>query len=474
MKRSSLVGPLILILLGALFLLNNLRPELPLLDLLATFWPFLLIGWGVLRLAEILYWAAAGKPLPAAGVSGGEWAVIVLLCVIGSGLYMARRHVSNWPWHRIRVEGVEVFGETYDFTVGEQKKMVGKTPRVLVENFRGNARIVGADTEEIKVSGRKTVRAYHQHRATEADRKTPLEIVTQGDVTVVRTASEQVRDEYRVSTDLEIAVPRGARVEGRGRSGDFDVTDIDGAVEISSDNAGVRLNKIGGSVRVDLRRSDLIRASDIKGGVELKGRGQEVDLENIGGQVNVKGSYTGEVHFKNLARPLYFEGPHSELRVEQVPGHIRMALGDLTAHNLVGPVRLNAKSRDVQISGFTQSLEISVDRGDIDLRPGKGPLPKMKVETHSGNVVLALPAAAAFDLKATTKRGEVQNDFGTPLRVEAGGDGKSRGETLLGSTGAGPELRLTTSRGAITVRKATAEDEADPASKTFRLKVEQQ
>ena len=59
-----------------------------------------------------------------------------------------------------------------------------------------------------------------------------------------------------------VTVPRGASIEGRGRSGDFDITDIGGGVVIASDNAGVRLNKIGGGAKVDVKRSDIVRAVD--------------------------------------------------------------------------------------------------------------------------------------------------------------------------------------------------------------------
>jgi len=83
--RRSLTGPLILILIGVAFLTRNLWQEVPLFQLVAQYWPFLLIAWGVLRLLEVLLEAARSKPLPTGGLSGGEVALIVLLCVIGSG-----------------------------------------------------------------------------------------------------------------------------------------------------------------------------------------------------------------------------------------------------------------------------------------------------------------------------------------------------------------------------------------------------
>jgi len=56
MRRGSVIGPLILIGLGILFLFRNLWPDIPLVDMISRFWPFLLIAWGGIRLLEILFW----------------------------------------------------------------------------------------------------------------------------------------------------------------------------------------------------------------------------------------------------------------------------------------------------------------------------------------------------------------------------------------------------------------------------------
>src|SRR5437899_12782166 len=50
-RRVSLVLPIILITIGALFLLHNWRPTFDLLPILATYWPLILIfiGFGKIR-----------------------------------------------------------------------------------------------------------------------------------------------------------------------------------------------------------------------------------------------------------------------------------------------------------------------------------------------------------------------------------------------------------------------------------------
>ena len=57
-------------LIGALFLLNNFRPDLISWGAIARYWPLILIVWGALRLIELLMWRLRGAALPARGVSG--------------------------------------------------------------------------------------------------------------------------------------------------------------------------------------------------------------------------------------------------------------------------------------------------------------------------------------------------------------------------------------------------------------------
>jgi hypothetical protein len=458
MRRGSVIGPLILIGIGGLFLLRNLWPEIPYVDIISRYWPFVLIAWGGLRLIEILMWAIMDKPIPRNGISGGEWMLVFLICVIGGTMYTARHYAGWFPargaWRGVVME----MGESYDYTLNPAEKPCVKNCRVLIESFRGNARIVGtADATGVKASGHETIRSFQQADADKANKDMPLELVQQGDQVIIRTNQDRVSDRMRVTSDLEISVPAGSSIEAHGRYGDFDIQAITGTVDITSDNAGVRLENIGGNVRIDLRRSDIIRAMDVKGSIDLKGRGQDLELQNISGQVTVAGTYVGQIQLHNLAQPLRYEDPQITISCEKLPGQIHMASGELTGNNLIGPVRVNGRSRDVQLSDYTQSLDLSLDRGDITLRPGKT-APKMEVHTRSGDIDLALPAGSKFDLKASTDRGEAHNDYGGPLTV----DESHRGATIQGSNGGGPQIRLETGRGAVTVRRASEEETTFP------------
>ena len=437
MRGRSFAGPMLLVIVGGLFLWRNLHPETQIFDLVAEYWPFLLIAWGLIRLIEV-FLSEGQRHL---GLTGGEVVLVVMICLFGVGLFeVHQRGIRFTP---------EIFGEQYDYPISAHASMAG-VKRIVFENPRGNIRVTGGDGQEITVTGRKLIRTYSRSEADRTHGSTPLELVPQGDALIVRSNQDRVPEHQRMSDDLEVTAPRGVAIEARGQSGDFEITDIAGNLELTSGRADVRLSRISGNTRLEIGRSEVVRAIDIKGDIQLDGGGSDVEMQNISGQVTIHGGYRGTLDFKNLSKPLQFEGTrNTELRVEAVPGSINMDLGGFTARDVVGPVRLVTRSRDIRLEGFTNSLNLDTERGDIELQPGRNPLPRMEVHSAVGRIDLVLPDKAGFELLATAERGEAINDFGPPLQKQVEG----RTATLKGTVGSGPMIRITADRGSVSVRK---------------------
>jgi hypothetical protein len=115
---------------------------------------------------------------------------------------------------------------------------------------------------------------------------------------------------------------------------------------------------------------------------------------------------------------------------------------------------IEAQSKDVQLSGFTQHLSLRLDRGNIELRPGKEPVPPMTVVLRAGDIELALPPQARFNLNATARQGEIQNDYSeTGIKVDQDGDDDRGRASAVSVNTAGPEINLLTERGVIRLRR---------------------
>lgn len=447
--RGSITGPLFIIGLGVIFLLHAISPQFPLVDWLGQYWPYLLILWGTLALIEVSFRSLRSGPVPYNGVSGGAWLVVVLICLVGVSFFEFQRPDSWWQntdWGR----GIDTaFGQEHQYSVNTTQKGVGAEPHILIENFRGDAKVMGVDGTQLRVSGHKIIRALKDGVADESDANTPVEVAVEGQNVIIRCNQGKAAYRTSITTNLDLSVPRGASVEIDNSAGDLDLSSIGGNVTLRSGTSGMRLQDIGGNVTVESRRSDLIRCTNIKGNVDLRGHGSDIELNQVAGQVSVDGDYTGTVSLRAIDKPARVQNSRTNLQVQTIPGEIRLDRGSLNVQNAVGPLRVNAHSTDVSLESISNAIEVSVDRGDVDLKPVRLPLGRITVHAHSGNIDLALPAEATFALNADTDSGQVENDFGDVLKEQSSG----RGARLEGAVGVGASVELVTGRGTISVRK---------------------
>ena len=443
MRPRSITGPLILVVIGVLFLLNNLGHDIPFWSYLADYWPFLLIGIGVIRLAEVLFYFSRGSSLPLRS-GGGGWIWILVIFALPAIWFSA----NGIRLGRLGAPGsVGILGSVFDYGVTANSPADGVT-RLVLDNINGDLTVHGDESSEVKVSGHKTVRAFSHSDADRADKETAVHLERQGDSLVLRADEPTHSGMLSISTDLDIVVPKGLNVEARGR-GDMNIEDMAGTVSVTQSRGDVRLSNIGKDVRVEASRGGLVRAAAVKGTVDLQGRGGDVQLEDVAGQVTINGEFSGTLEFRGLAKAIHFQSSHSDFRAEQVPGSITMDLGNLKMDNVVGPVKFRTGNRDIDATDITNSIEFNVDRGDIQIAESKAPLPKMDIQTRNGDLTLTLPEGAPFDLDGRTGAGEGNNEYGEPLSNHSDG----RSAYIRGKVGSGPTLVLVTDRGTLAIKK---------------------
>ncbi len=450
--RRSIGGPVVVIAIGALFLLNNFRPDIFTWRALGQFWPFLLIGFGIIRLLEVLSDAARARPLQGSFMSGGGIVLFVLACL----LLWSVSKTTRGRWHGppfIHVNSMDMFGEEFDFDVKQDLPVTTGDARLVLDGLRGNITVAGDDSSSVAVSGHKSIHAFSHNSADEASHRTQLEIVRNGNDIVVRSTGlgSTGHSEIRVAYDIDIKVPRRMSLATQGATENVTVESLDGNVDVSGDSGNIILTSIGGNARVETsRRKDLVRAVGVKGTLDLRGTGTDLQIEDVTGPVSIQGTYFGTLDFRNLAKPLHFESEQTDLRVEKLPGSISMDLSDFRANNVTGPLHLRCQSRDVHISDSSNELEVIVDRGDIEINPQRTPLAKIDVRVKAGDIDLTLPGKSPFDLHAHTVQGDVDNQFGDGISSTEEG----RSASLKSDASVGPAVTVTTDRGRITVKKS--------------------
>ncbi|MBV9085056.1 MAG: hypothetical protein JOZ62_20450, partial [Acidobacteriaceae bacterium] len=225
--RASVVGPLILIGIGLLFLIHTLAPEFHIFDLFAQYWPYFLILWGAAQLLEIFVRAARGAPISPAYVSGGLWFIVLLFCILGM-ISFHIHHASPWWEHLNWQRGVQFMGEEHDYAIDPIRKPLLKAPHIVIENFAGDARIAGADASDLVVNGRKAIRAIDPGDADRVNKQTPVQVLVQGDRVLIRCNQDKAGMRTPIATNLDLSVPKDASIEANGRHGEFDISSISG------------------------------------------------------------------------------------------------------------------------------------------------------------------------------------------------------------------------------------------------------
>lgn len=468
MRRGSIVAPLLLIGIGGLFLARNIFPDLPLLDYLAQYWPFLLILWGAVRLIEIAIMSARGVRLPRVGLSGGEWMLVIFLCMFGISLHAVRGFSSWLPADVGNFVRWEVLGDSYQYAVTAEAAGVSASPRIVIDYLVGTARIVGGDTDKVTITGHQTIRSMDQATADRASQDARIDVTREGNNLTIRhlgasrgggeifIGRRRSRNDRGIRADLDIVVPKGATIVATSRDGDVDISAITGAVDVKSVRGSVRLENIGGSARIETNGSDLVRAVNVKGTLDLKGSGQDIDIEKISGQVTIAGSWSGLGQLRELAQPIHWDGQQTDFNAQALPGEIRLSIGDLSANRVTGPFRIQSSNKDVTLMDIAGSTTVNLQRGDVRISAANVPVSDTSVRIEGGRVELTLPDKARFNLNAVAERGEAYNDFGPSVQQH----NDDRRATLR-SSGGGPTIDVHVQRGDVTIRSTGGNATAD-------------
>ena len=447
-QRRSMAGPLVLIIVGVLLLLRTMGIlRWSAMHAFARFWPLLLILWGVVKLWEYQQARRQGLRPPRIG-AGGVFLIIVLIVF---GLAATKTSRVNWGALRDEIniddEDFNFFGHTYNFD-DELSQPFPSGGSLHVVDDRGSVNVNVSDGEQIKVVVRKHVEADDQQSADKYNAQTKPKITVSGNVVTLNSNNQGAR-EHTVLTEMDVYVPRKAPVSISSRRGDVNVNGRDGDIDISNQRGQVSLEDLSGDASLRLEHSSL-RAERIAGNLSVEGRANNVDVRDVGGSVRLNGEFMESVKLSKIARGVTFKSSRTDMQFSKLDGELDLDSGDLHANSLNGPLRLLTRSKDIRIDQVSGDARVEDENGSIELQlraPGN-----VQIHNHKGDVQLALPAKAGFQVDARALGGEIQSEFGE-LKVENGNE-QAVARGTIGDGGL--HLLITNEHGTIEIRKAAA------------------
>jgi len=451
--RRSMAGPMVLIVLGILFLLGNMGVLhwSMLRHWFANYWPLLIILWGVIKLLE--YQRAQREGTRPAGIGAGGVFLLIVLIVCGLGF----KGTENVNWNGLRDsididdQDLPLFGTSFNFDDTLHQDFPAGSNLHVVDDH-GAVTITTGEAPEIQVTVHKRVVAENQQDADKWNAGTKPQLSVSGNA-VTLNANTQGAGDHPVSTDLLITLPRKASVVISTRRGDINVTGRDGDVEISSQHGDVSLSDITGKTALTLEHSSA-RVSQITGNVSVEGRANEISVQDVRGQVRLTGEFMESVKLSRITQTVTFKSSRTDLEFAKLDGDLDLDSSDLRASDVAGPVRLLTRSKDIRLQDVSGDVRVQDENGSLEVRMKK--VGSLQLDNRKGDIQLYLPEKAPFQLDGRTRNGDIQSDF-AELKVDSSHDTA----TISGTQGAGgPHIIVNNEHGDIEIRKGSAVAEA--------------
>lgn len=226
------------------------------------------------------------------------------------------------------------------------------------------------------------------------------------------------------------------RVEGvvgdaeiKNSNGRLEVYKVEGDLKVSNRFAPIHIEAIGQETWVECSNGE-VSIEKVGGGVYVSNRFGEVTISRAGGSVKVDNSGSpvtiskvrGDVEVVNQHAPVFLEDIDGDIDIENQNASIDLIGigGESVVSTTYGLISCDRLGGPFEIHNNNGSIEM-ISIGNIS--------DDCQVTTTYGEIIISLPTAGKFNLKAKTSWGEIKSDF--PMKISSEGS-VSSGEYLSG------------------------------------------
>ena len=451
-----MAGAFVLIVLGVVFLMGTMHILSigRLAHLFASYWPVLLIFWGVIKLLE--HQRAQREGTRSSGIGAGGVFLVVMIVVFG--LIATQLERVNWSGLRdnINIDDSDfngIFGQSYNFNDHLEQAFPAAASLKIIDT-RGAVSVHASDDNKITVVVRKRVSADNQSDADEYDRKSKPTITTIGGLVTLNANVEGAGD-HPVETDLDVSLPRKVAVSITSRRGDVNLVGRDGSIDISAQHSDTSVEDVNGNVKVSQEKGS-VKIEQITGDVHVEGRVNEVSVADVKGAVQLDGEFQESVKLARIAKTVTFKSSRTDMEFSKIEGSLDLDSDELHAEQITGPLHLTTRSKNIRLDDVSGDVRLQNDNGAIEV--GMRTLGNVQIDSKNGGIQLSLPDKAGFRLDARTRDGEIQSDFGE-LKVDNGEhEAKASGSVGNGSA----HIVLNNEHDGIEIRKASSQPPKPP------------
>ncbi len=442
--RPTFVGPMILLTIGVIALLISTGKLDPVefWAWYARWWPMLLIVMGGLLLAEhFLDW---NRPWGGRRSMGGiVWLVILMICL---GWVSREGHLMGpFSWEFSGDDGDNFWnwmGAEHDNDVQMDQTLTAAKPVVSINDPQGDITVTASTDNQMHLRAHQMVHRDSDSEAQKIFAQLKPKVEASGGGAVITVPEKQ-----GARVDLTLELPAAAFATVTAGHGDVTADGLNGGVQVTDNHGEVKLEDIRGDAQGHIDHGDF-SAHNVQGRVLVDGHGDDVTLSQIQGSVTINGDFFGDIHLEQIGSDIHYHSSQTSLDIPHLQGAMTLDKSDLSLSQAMGPVRVIARSKDIDLTQIAGDAHIEDSDGDVNIVTAN-PLGNIQITDHTGNVIVTMPENASFSVTGSTSGDEaVRTDF--PLKMSTDG-GR---QTLEGSVGhGGVQLQLETDHGNLELRK---------------------
>jgi len=455
LRRGSVLGPLLLISIGLVFLLieSGRFDHQRFWEWYGHWWPMLLVATGVIVLAE---WAFdqvhmrdPQRPPYRRSVGFGIFLLLFFLVIAG----VVARSVHDYPsGYSNLFPGYHIDQDTFDEFFGDKHESDQTLDlafpaggSLAVVNPRGDVTIDGtSDDGRIHIAEHKQVYAMSDAENDAKAQHLAPQVSTTG-----TTLNLNVRPIDGGIADLTITVPAATATRVNADHGNVHVTSIKSPVTVTANHGDIELSAITGPATAHINNGgSSISAHSMGSGIAIEGRAGDVTLSEIAGAVSISGEFFGTTHLERIRGAIHLHTSRTDLQIARLDGEVESdPTKDLMVDQAVGPFALTTSNRNISLDRIAGDVAVTDRNGTIELTAAP-PLGAITLEDRNGSVKLVLPEHAGFSVQANSTNGNIDTNF--PLSIQ----GSENHKSVNGTVGVGgPLVRITTTYNDISIDK---------------------
>jgi hypothetical protein len=439
-RQGSIFWALVLISVGTLFLLSNMNIVHNPWRLLGTYWPVLIIFWGLSKL--FCYFHSQDDPVAAKRslLSGGDIVLLLFLLMVGSLLSLAGR--PDWRWHNI--PGITIGGgeppdsrderDTYTYSEEASQGLTAQDTALAIVNAYGTVDVNVHDQQAIRVDLEKKVRADSEAKGKELAGQLKIRIERKGQGYSISTNRADLGEDLQnsVKTNLSIWIPRKMAVNLTNKYGDVAVTAVSGNHQITNEYGSLTVKNVEGNVSAENKYGE-VDLFGVSGDCKVSNKYASSEIKDIGGKVEVEGGH-GSILITKVKGAVQLVNRYGSVECNDLESSLKLD-GDhveVTGTNIGGDAQIATSYQDVSLSNVRGMVTLQEKHGDVEISLEQELLKPIKVDSEYGSVTIALPKSSRFQFDGFSKYGKLDSefeeipsaDFGNEKRV-SGSKGKS-------------------------------------------------